>query len=73
LTESDPGMEARLRASFARQTIMATLGAVMTEIAPGRVVIELPVAGHIAQQHGFVHAGAVATIADSAAGYPRSR
>jgi uncharacterized protein (TIGR00369 family) len=48
---------------------MATIGAKLTHVAPGDVEIELPVAGHICQQHGFVHAGAVATIADSAAGY----
>jgi uncharacterized protein (TIGR00369 family) len=60
---------ARVRASFAKQGIMTTLGASMTEAAPGRVVIALPVAPAVSQQHGFVHAGAVATIADSAAGY----
>ncbi|MGL4728529.1 MAG: PaaI family thioesterase [Bosea sp. (in: a-proteobacteria)] len=65
----DEGFEARIRASFAKQSIMATIGASLGRVAPGEVEIVLPVAGHISQQHGFVHAGAVATIADSAAGY----
>jgi uncharacterized protein (TIGR00369 family) len=66
---SDADIAARLHASFARQSLMATLGARMTLASPGTVEIELPVAGHLSQQHGFVHAGAVAAIADSAAGY----
>ncbi len=48
---------------------MTTIGARLVSVAPGSVEIALPVAGHVSQQHGFVHAGAVATIADSAAGY----
>lgn len=65
----DPAYEARIRTSFARQRIMATLGASLGEIAPGHVTLMLPVADHISQQHGFVHGGVVATIADTAAGY----
>lgn len=66
---TDAEVEARIAASFAKQTIMGTLGAVLTDVRPGHVTITLPVSAHISQQHGFVHAGAVATIADSAAGY----
>jgi uncharacterized protein (TIGR00369 family) len=66
---ADPDFERRVRTSFGKQSIMATIGAKLTHIAPGEVEIALPVADHISQQHGFVHAGAVATIADSAAGY----
>ena len=65
----DPDYEARVRTSFSKQSIMTTLGAVLNDVQPGQVRIILPVASHICQQHGFVHAGAVATIADSAAGY----
>lgn len=68
-TPGDPGFEARVRASFSRQSIMTTLGATLTRIEPGMIEIALPFAEHILQQHGFVHAGVVATIADSAAGY----
>ena len=65
----NPDYEAAVRASFARQRFMHTLGASLGEIAPGRVSIELPFAKAIGQQHGYVHAGALATIADSACGY----
>jgi uncharacterized protein (TIGR00369 family) len=65
----DPDFAGRVAASFARQGIMATLGARLIRVAPGEVEIELPIRPEISQQHGFAHAGAVATIADSAAGY----
>ncbi|MCZ8029611.1 MAG: PaaI family thioesterase [Rubrivivax sp.] len=61
--------EERVRSSFARQTVMETIGARLVRVAPGEVDIELPVAPAVAQQHGFVHAGIVSTIADSACGY----
>lgn len=61
--------EARVRESFARQGIMGTLGATIVSVEPGRVAIALPVVPAVSQQHGFAHAGAVATIADSACGY----
>jgi uncharacterized protein (TIGR00369 family) len=61
--------DARVRASFAKQTIMATLGAGVSSVKRGEVEIVLPFSDKILQQHGFIHAGAVATIADSACGY----
>jgi uncharacterized protein (TIGR00369 family) len=67
--EDGAGVEARIRESFRRQGLMATLGAEMASVAPGAVTIMLPVTPAVSQQHGFVHAGAVAAIADSAAGY----
>ena len=60
---------ARVRDSFAKQSIMATLGASISAVRPGEVEIVLPFGEHILQQHGFIHAGAVATIADNACGY----
>ena len=65
----DPDYAARVRASFARQAAMTTIGATLVEVAPGRVVIELPWAQALTQQHGFLHAGMVATALDSACGY----
>ncbi len=62
-------IEARVRNSFARQSIMTTIGAEVLSVRPGEVEIVLPFGDHILQQHGFIHAGAVATIADSAVGY----
>jgi uncharacterized protein (TIGR00369 family) len=66
---ASPEIEARIRGSFGKQGLMATLGAELTVIEAGRVEISLPVTPAVSQQHGFVHAGAVAAIADSAAGY----
>lgn len=65
----DTDFERRVRESFARQTIMETIGATMTRVAPGETEITLVVSPGVLQQHGFVHAGIVSTIADSAAGY----
>lgn len=61
--------EERVRASFARQAIMETIGARLTRVGHGEAEIVLDVSPKVSQQHGFVHAGAVATIADSACGY----
>ena len=68
----DPDYAARVRASFARQAAMDTIGATLAEVAPGRVVVELPFNKALAQQHGFLHAGMVATALDSACGYAAS-
>jgi uncharacterized protein (TIGR00369 family) len=65
----DPDFAGRVRASFARQAVMRTIGAQLSEVAPGRVVIELPWADALTQQHGFLHAGVVGTALDSACGY----
>jgi len=65
----DPGYERRVRESFARQTAMATIGARLTRVAPGETEIELPFRADLTQQHGFLHAGIITAIADSACGY----
>ena len=65
----NPGFAARVRASFERQAAMVTIGATLAEVQAGRVVIELPWAAGLTQQHGFLHAGMVATALDSACGY----
>jgi uncharacterized protein (TIGR00369 family) len=65
----DPGFEARVRGSFARQRAMALIGAELTRVEPGLCEIELLVRDDLTQQHGFVHGGIVGMIADSAAGY----
>lgn len=66
---SDPDWQARIRDSFARQPAMALIGARLGRLAPGDVEVELPIRRQVTQQHGFVHGGVVAMIADSAAGY----
>jgi uncharacterized protein (TIGR00369 family) len=68
-TPADAGYESRVRASFARQRVMDTIGAVLVRVEPGSVEIALPYRADLTQQHGFIHAGVVATILDSACGY----
>ena len=64
----DPEFEARARATFARQRYMATIGAEMVRVAPGEVDIALPFRADLTQQHGYLHAGVVTAIVDSACG-----
>ena len=59
----------RIAESLSRQHLLSTLGARLRRVADGEVEIELPTSQGIQQQHGFVHAGAITTIADSACGY----
>ena len=65
----DPNFAARARASFDRQQAMALLGARMITVEPGVVEIVLPFRDDLTQQHGFLHAGVVTAIVDSACGY----
>jgi len=65
----DPGFEERVRESFARQTLMATIGASLARVSPGEVDIELPFREDLSQQHGYLHAGVVTAIVDTACGY----
>jgi uncharacterized protein (TIGR00369 family) len=68
-TPADSAYVQRLRDSFARQRVMHTLGAVLDAVEPGRVVITMHHRDALTQQHGFLHAGIVATALDSACGY----
>ncbi len=65
----DPQYAQRTRDSFARQRVNATLGITLEEVAPGRVVVAMAHRPELTQQHGFLHAGMVATALDSACGY----
>lgn len=62
-------IEERIDSSFASQGLMATLGAELALVAPGEVQIALPFSDRLTQQHGYVHAGAITSILDSACGY----
>lgn len=62
-------IERRVRDSFARQGLMAHLGAILAEVRHGLVVIRLPFRPELSQQHGYFHAGGTSAIADSAGGY----
>lgn len=65
----NPGYEAVVRDSFARQAMMDTLEAQLTEVTPGAVTIISTLPQRATQQHGFAHAGLTFSIGDSAAGY----
>lgn len=65
----DPNYETRVRGSFAKQQLMRTIGAEIGDVAAGAVTIRLPFRDDLCQQHGFLHAGAIAAVADSACGY----
>ena len=62
-------VERRIRESFVRQQAMATIGASIVAVREGEVEIVLPYRAAITQQHGFIHGGIIAMIADSACGY----
>ncbi|MBI3698977.1 MAG: PaaI family thioesterase [Afipia sp.] len=49
--------------------MMTTLGATLGKVSSGAVEIEMRPSPAIAQQHGFVHAGAITAIADNACGF----
>lgn len=62
-------MEQRIRDSFTKQDFMKTIGAELVSVTSGSIELRVPVRAGLLQQHGFVHAGVVSAIADTAAGY----
>src|SRR5438876_9307977 len=66
---SDPGYAARVKSSFGRQGAMRLIGARIADLGPGYCAIELLFRPDLTQQHGYIHAGIVSAIADSAGGY----
>jgi uncharacterized protein (TIGR00369 family) len=60
--------EAAIRATFSKQELMRTLGASLGAVAPGAVEIVLPWRPELGQQAGILHAGVLASIADTACG-----
>ena len=65
----DPDFVARVHASFATQRAMHTLGATLESVEPGVVTIALPHCDDLTQQHGYLHAGIITAVVDSACGY----
>jgi len=65
----NPNWAARCRENFDGQGVMGTLGVTVATLDPGRVVLEMPFRADLTQQHGFLHAGIVTTVLDSACGY----
>jgi uncharacterized protein (TIGR00369 family) len=66
---SNPLFATEVRDSFARQAVMKTIGAELVSVVPGAVQISLLFRPDLTQQNGYLHAGIVTTIADSACGY----
>jgi uncharacterized protein (TIGR00369 family) len=62
-------LQNKITTSFAAQGLMATLGAQISLVQDGEVHISLPFSRHLSQQHGYVHAGAITSVVDSACGY----
>jgi uncharacterized protein (TIGR00369 family) len=69
MTDGSVEFETPVRASFARQKVMETLGVSIARVAQGEVEFTMPFAEAFTQQHGFLHAGIVTTALDSACGY----
>ena len=65
----DPNFAERVRASFDRQKVMATLGITIDELRAGEIVLKMPYQALYTQQHGFMHAGIISTALDSSCGY----
>ena len=57
-----PDFEAKIRASFAKQPLMSTIGATLSHVAPGVAEILLPFDNALTQHHGYTHAGIITTI-----------
>ena len=68
-TETTEAMLERVRGSFDRQGMMATLGVEVITVEPGRVELALRHDDRFTQHHGFLHAGAVASVLDTACGF----
>lgn len=62
-------LHSRIVASFQAQGLMTTLGATLEWVSDGEVHIALPFARRLSQQHGYLHAGAITSVLDSACGY----
>ena len=65
----DPRAEQRCRASFARQQAMTTIGASVLSVDAGAVELAMPFDERLTQQHGFVHAGIITMLCDTACGF----
>lgn len=64
-----PDFADRVRDSFERQPVMKTCGIELVSVEPGDVAFTLQSSPELTQQHGFIHAGIMATALDSACGF----
>ena len=68
-TPQDPDYINKVKDSFQRQNAMATIGTRIEKLEPGLVELAFDYDASLTQQHGFIHAGIVSTVMDSACGY----
>ncbi|MGC2480679.1 MAG: PaaI family thioesterase [Candidatus Sulfotelmatobacter sp.] len=59
----------RVGNTFSRQAFMSTLGADLAAVVEGGVEIRLPFSPNLTQQNGYLHAGVITAVLDSACGY----
>jgi uncharacterized protein (TIGR00369 family) len=64
-----PNYAEKVKKSFSDQLVMKTIGASIETVSPGEIEIEFPYQSSLTQQNGFIHAGIVSTVLDSACGY----
>jgi len=69
MNPTNPNFAGEVRKSFAQQAMMHLIGAQLSLVEPGHVEITLPYRRDLTQQNGYLHAGIVTTIADTACGY----
>jgi len=69
MTSANPDFKEEVRRNFAQQSVMTLIGASLSLVEPGIVEITLPYRQDLTQQNGYLHAGMITTIADSACGY----
>lgn len=65
----DPKTEKRCRESFARQKMMTAIGAEILSVKAGECELVMPFDARFTQQHGFMHAGVITTLCDTACGF----
>jgi uncharacterized protein (TIGR00369 family) len=69
MVPSNPSFDQEIRRSFGQQAVMNLIGAELSRVEAGLVEITLPFRSDLTQQNGYLHAGIVTTIVDSACGY----
>ena len=65
----DPARLRHVHSSFERHPFMQTIGASLDVLGPGRCRVKVPWRSDLTQQHGYLHAGVIASLADTASGY----
>ena len=64
-----PGYDAAFMNTLGEGHLPGYLGVVITDVRPGLLLAELPLREHLFAPNGYLHAGSVVSLADTAAGY----